>query len=96
MNACPYCGAGSDQACRSNCGGGYDAAPVCDDCGERVEALHDACQDKFDADLCPSCFDNRCEAAWDRQQEDMMSEPPMSLDEQHRRDWEQHQELHRR
>lgn len=36
------------------------------------------------------------EARWERQQEDNLSEPPMTLDEQHRRAWEQHHEAHRR
>lgn len=52
--------------------------------------------EEFDAILCRGCIDNRREAAWMRQQEDLMSEPPMSLDEQHRRAWDEHQEAHRR
>ncbi len=27
MGRCPFCGAGSDQACWSNCDGGYDGPP---------------------------------------------------------------------
>lgn len=72
--------------------------PVCEDCEDEIEGtpcnLVEALE-TFDAMLCDSCFDNRCEAAWDRHQESLMSEPPMSLDEQHRRAWQQHRELHR-
>ncbi len=96
MGHCPHCGAGGDQRCRSNCDGGYVEQLVCEACGERVEALHDACHDHFDADLCPGCYDNSCESAWERQQEDIMSgDGPLSLDEQHRRAWHQKQELRR-
>ncbi len=36
-----------------------------------------------------------CEAAWERQQEDNASEPPMSAREQHEAAWQQKQELRR-
>ncbi len=61
------------------------APPYCERCDKHVPALHDACQDHFDEDLCPGCYDDRCEAAWMSQQERLMSEPPMSLAEQQRR-----------
>lgn len=43
-------------------------------------------------DNCPfeHCY---CEAAWERQQEDMASEPPMSADERHQLAWQQKQDL---
>lgn len=49
-----------------------------------------------DDGLCVRCQELSEEQAWERQQEATMSEPPKSLDEQHREAWEQHQELHRR
>lgn len=67
----------------------------CEGCDRTVAALHSDCHDIFSEDLCASCFDNRCEAAWERRQEDLMSEPPMTLAEQHRAAWEQKQELRR-
>lgn len=93
MGPCPYCH--TNDACKPGCDRGDLEELVCEDCGERVHELHDACQDQFDADLCGGCFDNRVEAAWERQQEALMSEPPLSLDEQHRRAWQLHRELHR-
>lgn len=50
---------------------------------------------------CPACngegwrpmMDDELDAAAERQAEDSMSEPPMSLDEQHARAWAQKQEL---
>jgi hypothetical protein len=73
---------------------------VCADCGEPLEkdgALYIVeAFETFDEELCDGCFENRCEAAWERQQEDLMSGPPISLAEQHSRAWHQHQELHRR
>lgn len=36
-----------------------------------------------------------CERAWERQQEDNASEPPVTMAEQHRAAWEQKQELRR-
>lgn len=52
---------------------------------------------------CPACNgigwrpmnENELDAAAEQQAEDAMSEPPMSLDEQHRRAWDQKQELRR-
>lgn len=41
---------------------------------------------------CPySCC--ACEAAWERQEADKASEPPVSMDEQHRAAWKQKQAL---
>ncbi len=38
MGRCPYCGAGSDQPCRSNCDAGYvepvEPCPTCDGTGD--------------------------------------------------------------
>ena len=39
--------------------------------------------------------EDELDAAAEKQAEDAMSEPPMTLDEQHRRAWEQKQELRR-
>jgi len=36
-----------------------------------------------------------CEGAWERQEADKMSEPPVSMDEQHRAAWKQKQDLRR-
>jgi len=36
-----------------------------------------------------------CERAWERQQEDYASEPPLSADERHQAAWQQKQELRR-
>lgn len=36
-----------------------------------------------------------CEAAWDRQQADLMSEPPMSASERHQMAWDEKQRLRR-
>lgn len=52
---------------------------------------------------CPVCngrgwrmmTDDEQEAAWQRQQEDAMSEPPITMDEQHRAAWAQKQALRR-
>lgn len=52
---------------------------------------------------CPDCCghgwrpmtDDELDAAAEQQAENAMSEPPMSLDEQHRAAWEQKQELRR-
>lgn len=93
MSPCPYCGA--HDVCKPNCSYFDEPAPVCDQCGEVVPELHDACQDHFDEDLCPDCYDSACEAAWERQQEGLMSEPPMSARERHLVDWRQKQELRR-
>ncbi len=73
----------------------------CPDCwGNGVKVL----VGKLSDETCPACdgqgwrpmTDDELDAAAEKQAEDRMSEPPMSLDEQHRRDWEKHQELHRR
>lgn len=54
-----------------------------------------------DSGICPGCngegwremTDDELDAAAEGQAEDAMSEPPMSLDEQHTRAWAQKQEL---
>lgn len=69
-------------------------AEPCEDCGEPVTEA-DANAEAFEAYaeiICPSCFDNRCEAAYTAQFE---GEPPVSLDEQHAAAWKQKQELRR-
>lgn len=93
MSPCPYCHA--VDVCKPHCDRGEDNRPVCEACGEAGIELHAACQDHFDEDLCASCYDGKMEARWERQQEDLMSEPPMSAAEQHRRAWAQKQELRR-
>ncbi|HYE38197.1 hypothetical protein [Methylocaldum sp.] len=63
-----------------------DESWFCEGCGEAV-SLAEANAEAFEAYgeiICPSCFDNRCEAAYTAQFE---GEPSVSLDEQHRAAW---------
>ena len=71
--------------------------PTCDGWGN-VER-----NSRHDSTDCPACngtgwrpmTSDELDAAAERQAEDAMSEPPMSLNEQHRAAWEQKQELRR-
>ena len=68
----------------------------------RFVGMDDLSPDDFTVE-CPDCCghgwrpmnDDELADAAEQQAEDAMSEPPMSLDEQHRRAWEQKQELRR-
>lgn len=66
----------------------------CEKCGEPVTAS-DVNVEAFEAYgeiICPSCFDNACEDAYQAQFE---GEPPLSADERHVAAWAEHVEAHR-
>lgn len=70
----------------------------CDDCGECAEdgETFDHVVEAFETYeklICDGCFDNRNEAAWERQQEDNASEPPPTADERHQRAHDERQAL---
>lgn len=79
---------------------GYIPEIECAECwGNGVEVTPSGLTDT----TCPACDgegwrpmnDDELDRAAEEQAERHMSEPPMSLDEQHRRAWEQKQELRR-
>ena len=80
--------------------GQLEKPDACDDCGECVEDGETfdhvvEAMETFEKILCDNCFDNRCENAWVDQQQDLLDNPPVTLDEQHRAAWEQKQGLRR-
>lgn len=69
----------------------------CARCPRRTDLIYSEDKDEY---LCEQCLADiaadEAEAAWDRQQERDMESPPMSMDEQHQRAWEEHQKAHKR
>ena len=71
-----------------------DLIDNCERCGGTLAGLSTVMAlETFDEFLCTDCFENACEDAWQRQQDDAMSEPPVTMAEQHRAAWQQKKDL---
>ena len=90
---CPKCVA-SKFTCDDHHQPAPDLIENCERCGGTLGGMSTVMAlESFGEFLCTDCFDNACEAAWERQQEDNASEPPVTLSEQHRAAWQQKQDL---
>lgn len=66
---------------------------ACEKCGGCTELHH---RKEYDEYWCDDCTSNENEAAYDRQQERNMEDPPETMREQQIRTWNEHWEAHKR